>query len=65
MFAGLMSRCTSPALWSAASPAHDSSDDLPQLEERHEPRRRVLLQVGADQVLEHEERHARRRRRGR
>ncbi len=40
-------------------------DDLPQLEERHRARGRVLLQIGADQVLEHEERHVRRRRRDR
>ncbi len=31
--------------------------DLPQLEERHRAGARVLLEIGADQVLEHEERH--------
>ena len=39
--------------------------DLAQLEERHRARRGVLLEVGADQVLEDEERHAARRRRDR
>ena len=32
--------------------------DRAELEERHGPRRRVLLEVGADQVLEHQERGA-------
>src|SRR5262249_43751469 len=31
--------------------------DLPQLEERHEARHRVLAQVGANQIFEHEERN--------
>ena len=39
--------------------------DLAQLEERHGASGRVLLQVRADQVLEHQERHARPRRRDR
>ena len=32
-------------------------DHLPQLEQGHQPRGRILLEIGPDEVLEHEERH--------